>query len=203
MNRICISCVAAVAAFSGVAAVALSGNAPASAAPIAAPAAATTYGIDSGHSSVIFKVRHNKVSNFYGRFDQVSGTFELEEGGMFNIEIKADSVHTGNAQRDGHLKSPDFFSAKEFPTMVFKSKSIKSKGADALDVTGEVTFRGVTKPLTVTVKKTGTGESRGKSIAGMETTFTIKRSEFGSTYGAPDALSDEVEITVSLEGVVA
>lgn len=197
--KVCVSCVIAVLAVSGAAIVASVAPAASAVAP-AAVLAEGSYSVDSGHSSVIFKAKHNNVANFYGRFDEVSGSFALEESGSFDLSIKADSVHSGNSKRDDHLKSPDFFSAKEFPMMTFKSKSVKAKGSDSFEVVGDLTFRGVTKPLTVTVKNTGTGEARGKKLAGMETTFTIKRSEFGSTYGIP-GISDEVELIVSLEGV--
>ena len=201
MNRVCISCVAGLIAVAGAAAVSLSVPAASavSPAPEAAQASAAAFTVDSGHSSVIFKAKHNQVANFYGRFDDVSGSFALADGGTFDISIKADSVHSGNSKRDDHLKSPDFFSAKEFPAMTFKSKSVKAKGTDAFEVMGDLTFRGVTKPLTVTVKSTGMADAKGKKLAGMETTFTIKRSDFGSTYGVP-AISDDVELTVSLEG---
>lgn len=197
--KLCIPCIAVVVAAAGAAAVSLSVPVASAVAPVAAPAAAA-YTVDTMHSSVIFKARHNNVANFYGRFDHVSGTFALEEGGAFDIAIKADSVHSGFPGRDDHLRNPDFFSAKEFPTMNFKSKSVKAQGTDKFEVAGDLTFRGVTKPLTVVVTATGTGEAKGKKLAGMETTFKIKRSDFGSTYGAPNALSDEVELIVSLEG---
>lgn len=202
--KICITCVAAVLAAAGAAAVSLSVPAARAVAPAApAPAEATmAYAVDTVHSSVIFKARHNNVANFYGRFDHVSGTFSLADGGAFDIAIKADSVHSGNPGRDDHLRSPDFFSAKEFPTMNFKSSSVKAQGTDTFEVAGNLTFRGVTRPLTVVVKATGTGEAKGKKIAGMETKFTIKRSDFGNRYGVEGgALSDEVELIVSLEGV--
>ncbi len=195
--KVCIPCVAAVLAIAGAAAVSFS--VPSASAVAPAPARAASYTVDPVHSSVIFKAKHNNVANFYGRFDEASGTFALEEGGSLDISIKADSVHSGNSKRDDHLKSPDFFSAKEFAAMTFKSKSVKAKSGDAFEVMGDLTFRGVTKPLTVMVKGTGMGEARGKKLAGLETTFVIKRSDFGSTYGA-GALSDEVEVTVSLEG---
>lgn len=197
--KLCIPCIALVVAAAGAAAVSLSVPAASAVAPSAASVAGA-YTVDTGHSSVIFKAKHNQVANFYGRFDDVSGTFALEEGGTFDISIKADSVHSGNSKRDDHLKSPDFYSAKEFPAMTFKSKSVKAKGSDSFEVMGDITFRGVTKPLTVTVKNTGMGEARGKKLAGIETIFTIKRSDFGSTYGIP-GISDDVELIVSLEGV--
>ena len=204
--KICITCVAGVLAVAGASAVALSVPSARAVAPaasaVAAPEAAMSYTVDTLHSSVIFKAKHNNVANFYGRFDHVSGTFALADGGSFDIAIKADSVHSGNPGRDDHLRNPDFFSAKEFPTMNFKSTSVKAQGTDTYEVAGNLTFRGVTKPLTVMVKSTGTGEARGKKIVGMETKFTIKRSDFGSRYGVEGgALSDEVELIVSLEGI--
>lgn len=200
--KLCIPCVVAAIAVSGGAAVMMAVPSAGAAATAEAPVAAMAYTVDTMHSSVIFKAKHNNVANFYGRFDHVSGTFALAEGGTFDIAIKADSVHSGFAGRDDHLRNPDFFSAKEFPTMNFKSTSVKAQGTDTYEVAGNLTFRGVTKPLTVIVKATGTGEAKGKKLAGMETKFTIKRTDFGNDYGVKGgALSDEVELIVSLEGV--
>ncbi len=199
MKPVCISCIAAVLAVSGGAAVLTTVASTGISSAAVVPAAKGSYKVDGVHSSVIFKVRHNQVANFYGRFDDVSGSFALEEGGTFDISIKADSVHSGNSKRDDHLKSPDFFSAKEFPAITFKSTSVKAKGTDEFEVMGDLTFRGVTKPLTVVAKATGKGEARGTPIAGMETMFTIKRSDFGSAFGGA-GISDEAHITVSLEG---
>lgn len=200
--KLCVPCIVAAIAVSSGAAVLMSVPSAGAAATAEAPAAAMAYTVDTMHSSVIFKAKHNNVANFYGRFDHVSGSFALAEGGAFDIAIKADSVHSGFPGRDDHLRNPDFFSAKEFPTMNFKSTSVKAQGTDTFEVAGNLTFRGVTKPMTVVVKATGTGESKGKKIAGMETKFTIKRTDFGNDYGVKNgALSDEVELIVSLEGV--
>ena len=147
----------------------------------AAPAAAMT--IDGTHSSVVFKVLHLQTANFYGRFNKIGGDVALDDkGGTVNVEVDADSVDTNNAKRDGHLKGQDFFSVKEFPKITFKSKSATKKG-DGWEVAGDLSLHGVTKPLTVTVKPTGSGaDPMGKKL-GYETTFTFKRSDYGMTYG--------------------
>ncbi|HET6202607.1 MAG TPA: YceI family protein [Planctomycetota bacterium] len=175
------------------------------ASPGAGPAPAT-YEIDGVHSSVLFRIKHFDASFVYGRFNEVSGTLVYDEASpaasSVEVTIKADSVDTHNAGRDKHLKSPDFFNAEEFPVLSFKSKSVKGSGkGGGLEVTGDLTIHGVTKPVTVKGVHTGTGKGmKGEERAGFETTFTIKRSDFGMRFMA-EALGDEVQITVALEGV--
>jgi len=176
---------------------------PSAAAP-AVRAEATRYEVDGVHSSVIFKVKHFNAANFYGRFDSVSGSVALDEksaaASSVEISIAADSLHTGNPKRDSDVKGPDMLSVKEFPAMTFKSKSVKGSG-DAFDVEGELTFHGVTKPLSVKVAKTGTGKGmKGETHVGYETTFSIKRTDFGMKYMV-GPLGDDVQITISLECV--
>jgi polyisoprenoid-binding protein YceI len=177
---------------------------PAAAAPAAAAAKTGAYKVDSGHSSMAFNIKHMNVAYFYGRFDKISGSFDLNkakpEASTLEVTIDADSISTANDKRDGHLKSQDFFSTKEFSTLTFKSKSVKSAGENKYEVTGDLTLRGQTKPLTVTVEDTGRGAGRTGEVAGLRTTFTIKRSDFGMNFMVGKGLADEVEITVSLEG---
>ena len=177
---------------------------PAAAAPAAAAAKTGAYKVDSGHSSMAFNIKHMNVAYFYGRFDKISGSFDLNkakpEASSLDVTIDADSISTANDKRDGHLKSQDFFSTKEFSTLTFKSKSVKSAGENKYEVTGDLTLRGQTKPLTVTVEDTGRGPGRTGEVAGLRTTFTIKRSDFGMNFMVGKGLADEVEITVSLEG---
>jgi polyisoprenoid-binding protein YceI len=167
-----------------------------------AAAAAASYKVDSVHSMVIFKVKHMGAGNFYGRFNQVSGTFTIDEAdpakGQVDFQVKADSIDTANAKRDGHLKSGDFFNVVQFPSITFKGKEIKKAGS-AYEVAGDLTLLGVTKPLKARVEQVGSGEARGGGkIAGFEATFTVKRSDFGMSYGA-GALGDEVSVIVSVE----
>jgi polyisoprenoid-binding protein YceI len=167
--------------------------------------AADTYQIDPVHSSVLFKVRHLNVADFYGRFDDVSGTVTLDPSnaadGSLNLEIKSDSVDTHNEKRNQDLKGPDFLNVKQFPTITFKSTKVENAGNDTYNVTGNLTFRGVTKPVTLQFKKTGEGKGmKDEFRAGGETQFTIKRGDFGMTY-MQGAVGDDVTLIVSLEGI--
>ena len=161
---------------------------------------AAGYGVDGAHSSVIFKIKHMGVSNFYGAFKDVSGSFSLADTASIDVTVKADSVDSRIGKRDDHIKSPDFFNVKEFPTITFKAASLK-KGADGnYSGKGDLTFRGVTKAVELVVTPTGTAKGRdGKPIAGFETRVNIKRSDFGNS-SMIGPLSDEVEIIVALEG---
>lgn len=167
-------------------------------------AAKVTYTVDTSHSSVAFRIMWMGTAPFWGRFDVVSGTLTGEEGKpeslAVNIEVKADSVNTGNDKREQHLTSPDFFNAKQFPSITFKSTSVKAIDADSFEMTGDLTLNGTTKTITFPFEKTGEGKGRsGKAIVGAEATMTIKRSDFGMTYGVEaGALSDEVRIIVAL-----
>ncbi|MEM7200959.1 MAG: YceI family protein [Planctomycetota bacterium] len=169
-------------------------------------AAATTYAVDTVHSSGIFRVKHAGAAYFYGRFDHLEGDmmFDPEDLGAAKLEIrvKTESVHTGAENRDKHLRGSDFLEAKQFPWATFTSSSVKAAGDDTFEVTGELELRGVKKPVTMTARHTGEGESRGTRRIGFETSFAIQRSDFGVSYGVKDgALGDEVTLTFGLEMV--
>jgi polyisoprenoid-binding protein YceI len=166
--------------------------------------AADTYKIDPVHSSIVFGIMHLGVTNVYGRFNDVSGNvvFDKENPAKSSIEleVKVDSVDTHEPKRDQHLKSPDFFNAKQFPVMAFKSTKVQVSGND-YKITGEFTLHGVTKPITIDFKKGAEAKGmQGELRAGGETQFTVKRSDYGMKF-MPDALGDEVKIIVSLEGI--
>ena len=165
---------------------------------------ADEYKVDPVHTSVIFRIQHLGVSYLYGRFNDKSGTVTIDESDptkdAFDVSVKADSIDTGNSMRDKDLKSGDFFSAQEFPEIKFKSTSVKSAGDNKLDVAGDITMHGATKPITVTLTRTGTKETRMGHRTGLEGTFTVKRSDFGMTKML-DAVGDEVTLTVSIEAV--
>ncbi len=173
-------------------------------ATVEAPAAATSYKVDGTHSFVNFRCKHLNTSYAYGRFDKVSGTITWDaaapESSSLAIEVATDSVSTANVKRDGHLKSGDFFAASEFPKATFKSKSVSKAGDNTFDVKGDFTLRGTTKEITVKLEKTGEGKSQGGPIVGFEATFTINRLDYGVKY-MPDALGQDVRITVALEAV--
>jgi polyisoprenoid-binding protein YceI len=173
-------------------------------APHPLSSAADTYTIDPVHSSVTFRVKHLGVSYSFGRFDEIAGSFTLDaekaENSKVSVEVKTGSVDTGNGKRDAHLKSPDFFDAKQFPTATFTSTSVKSAGDKKYSVTGDLALHGVTKPITIEMELVGRGEGmRGEQLAGVFGTVTLKRSDFGINY-MPDGLGDDVLLTVSFEG---
>jgi polyisoprenoid-binding protein YceI len=117
-----------------------------------------------------------------------------------DITVPVESIDTNNAKRDQHLKSPDFFNAKQFPVITFKSTKVEGNG-DTFKVTGDFTLHGVTKPLTVEFKKIGEGKGmQGEYRAGGETRFTINRNDYGITF-MPGGIGEEIGVILSLEGV--
>ena len=147
---------------------------------------------------------HLGVTNFYGRFDELAGdvVFDKENPAKssVNVTVQTESLDTHNPKRDQHLKSPDFFNSKQFPTITFKSNKVEASG-DTYKVSGDFTLHGVTKPITVEFKKLGEGKGmQGEARAGGETKFAIKRSDYGMTF-MPNGVGDEITILLSLEGV--
>jgi polyisoprenoid-binding protein YceI len=171
-----------------------------------APAfAAESYKVDPVHSSAIFRIKHANTSYFAGRFNAPDGSFVLDEAdpskSSFNIVLSVDKVDTANEKRDAHLKSPDFFNAKQYPTITFKSTAVKKGEGSALQVTGDLTMHGVTKSVTVPVELTGKGQfPAGTQRAGVEATFVVKRSDFGMS-GMQPMLGDDVKVLVGLSAI--
>src|SRR6202166_712559 len=166
--------------------------------------AADTFKIDPVHSFVLFSVQHLRVANTYGRFNDISGVvvFDKENPSKSSVDLSVlvESLDTHNSIRDKSLKSPDFFDAKQFPTMTFKSTKVEGSG-DTLKVSGDLTIHGVTKPMTVDFKKGGEGKGVfGEMRGGGETRFMIKRSDFGMNF-QQGAIGDEVTIILSVEGI--
>lgn len=167
-----------------------------------AAAADDAYKVDPVHSTVIFRVKHMNTSYAYGRFNDVTGTFALDGNApaSMSFAVKVGSIDTANADRDKHLKSAEFFDEAQHPTITFTSKSVKKVG-DRHEVSGDLTLKGVTRPVTARVELAGAGKDpKGGPIAGIEATFTIKRSEFNMPFGAPNLVGDEVRLVVSIEG---
>ena len=198
--KVCPMCVASLALAARIAGLALIGGGT----PVTAALADNGYKVDPVHTSSIFGVKHNGVSNFYGRFNKAGGSFNIDAAdpskSFIDITIDTESVDTANAGRDKHLKSGDFFSAAEFPVMTFKSKSFKKSGENTYDVTGDLTIRGKTKEVTVSVTDTGRGKARNGEVAGFETKFNIKRADYGVSFMVGPGLSDDVMILFSAEG---
>lgn len=175
------------------------------AAPAASAARASeTWTVDDVHSMALFRVQHMGAGMFWGRFDGVSGTITTSgsDSLAFDITIDVASVSSGNDKLNGHLKSPDFFSVKEFPSMTFKSTKA-TRGADGMwDVTGDLTMHGVTKPVTAKVEMTGRASMRDERV-GFEATFTVDRSQFGMDYGVGKGIGKDVRVIVGLEATMA
>jgi polyisoprenoid-binding protein YceI len=167
--------------------------------------AADTYKIDGEHGTVIYKIAHAGVGNAYGRFNKPTGTVTVDNGAptAFELEIKTENIDTANEKRDGHLKSPDFFDAKQFPTITFKSKSIKAAGDNKFEVTGDLTLHGVTKEITVPVTKTGEADVSAMKMGyrtGWEAMYTLKRTDYGMNKMV-GPVGDDVHLTISFEAV--
>ena len=175
---------------------------------ITQPMSVTPYEVDTAHSMILFRAKHNNVTYNYGRFNEFTGQIVMgatdgsgRSDSMVEFEIKAASVDTGNEKRDQHLRSSDFFSAKQFPVITFKSTevSVKENERNMLEVTGDLELHGVKKSITVDVEITGRAKGKdGESLIGFESIFEIKRSEFGMTYGI-GPVSDEIRLIVSIE----
>jgi polyisoprenoid-binding protein YceI len=173
---------------------------------------AIVYDIDPAHSSAQFSVRHMMISNVKGEFTKVSGTvtYDPDDPGASKVEATIDvaSLHTRDEQRDGHLKSADFFDAANFPEIKFVSKSVAPHGDDELLVKGDMTIHGVTKEVTLHVEGP-TPEMKdpwGNVKAGATAAAKINRKDFGLVWnvaletggllvGEDVAISLEVELT--------
>ena len=167
--------------------------------------AAETYKLDPDHTSIIFRLKHLGVAYVYGRFGGPTGSFVFDESSPANssieIQVNAKNVDTAVAKRDNHLKSPDFFDAGEHPLIKFKSTSVKKSGPDSYEVSGNLTLLGKTRPVTVKARQTGNGKDPwGNFRQGFETSFSIKRSDFGMDFMMGVA-GDDVLLTVSVEGI--
>jgi len=162
---------------------------------------AQAFKVDSVHSNASFRVKHLNTSYAYGRFNDIAGTFTLDgDNSTITIMVDTKSVDTKNEKRDNHLRGPDFFNVKQFPEMSFKSTKAKADG-DKIEFTGDFSLHGVTKSITVVLAKTGEGPGMapGSTVAGLEGSFTIKRSDYGMT-NMVGPIGDEVTITVAFEG---
>lgn len=174
---------------------------------VATPAAADTYKVDPAHAFVNFKVSHFGWSNNWGRFNDVSGSIDFDKSDVtkskVTIVIKTASIDTAHKKRDDHLRSPDFFNAKEFPEMKFVSTKIEKTGDKTAKVTGNLTLLGVTKPVTLNVtwnRESAHFRNKDKIHTGFSATGTIKRSDFGMKKFLP-AIGDEITMFLDIEAI--
>lgn len=172
------------------------------AAAAATAAKPTEYTIDPVHSTLVFKIRHMDVADFFGRFNGPSGTVAFDadapEASRIQVSVAAENVDSGNGKRDQHLRSPDFFNAVQFPRIEFTSSKV-TKSGDGYTVEGELELLGTKRPVTATVSHFATGKARDTAVLGATATFTIKRSDFGMDFMVGGGLGDEVEITLAVE----
>jgi len=169
-----------------------------------------TWTIDPSHSEVGFKVKHLVITTVSGKFDTFEGTIDTDQEDFSDAKIKfsADisSINTGSEQRDGHLKGADFFDAENHPKMTFESTSYYKKGDDYV-LEGNLTLRGVTKPVKLDVEYGGIQQDLyGRTVAGFEISGKIKRLEFGLHWNAVTeaggvVVSDEVKLVINIEAV--
>jgi polyisoprenoid-binding protein YceI len=140
------------------------------------------YGIDPAHTSVEFSVKHLVISKVRGRFSGISGTISLADSNVpaaVDVEIDATSVDTREAQRDGHLKSPDFLDAEKFPALIYKSTRISGAGPQ-FTIDGQLTLHGVTKPVSLSATVDGrTTDPWGNDRIAYSAEGTIDRRDFG------------------------
>lgn len=177
---------------------------------MATQASATTHwAIDPTHSEVHFKVKHLMVSTVTGSFNSYEGQVETQGDSFDNAHVSfsadIDSISTGVDQRDGHLKSADFFDAANYPKLTFTSTSFKKTGDDTYDITGDLTIRGTTKSITLKAEYGGQMvDFYGNTKAGFELSGTIKRKEFGLSWDAVTeaggiVVSDDVKLVLNIQ----
>lgn len=154
---------------------------------IAVPSlSAATWEIDKVHSSIGFTVRHMVVSKVAGRFDDFSGTINFDgkdfAAAAVTVSINPASINTANANRDNHLKNPDFFAADSLPQMGFKSKKVIAGKDGSFKIIGDLTMRGVTKEVTLDAVFNGTMTAQSDTRAGFSATTTINRQDWGVSW---------------------
>jgi len=176
--------------------------------PLLSFAAPTAWNVDASHSQVGFAVKHLVISTVRGEFTKYSGVAKLDDAdpsrSTVEVSIEAGSIDTHVADRDGHLRSPDFLDAAKYPAITFKSTKVTASGKDRLSVAGDLTLHGVTKPVVLDVTtsqevKGMFGETR-RAFAGQT---RISRKEFGLVWNkvveAGPAVGDEIAITLDVE----
>jgi polyisoprenoid-binding protein YceI len=175
----------------------------------AAVFAQSAWNLDKSHSSVHFSVTHMVVSEVDGSFKDFGAEVKSDKPDFsdlittFTLQVK--SVSTDNETRDGHLKSPDFFDAEKYPTIIFKSTSIKKISDNKYELEGDLTMRGVTKKVKWELKYNGTiKDSKGKEHAGFKATTVINRKDYGVSWNKTLdngglTVSDDVALTINVE----
>lgn len=168
-----------------------------------------TWKIDPAHSEIEFKVKHLMITNVTGHFAQFDATVNAAKDDFsdatISFEADVNSISTKNAQRDEHLKSPDFFDAPNHPKLTFTSTGVEKKDADTFVLKGDLTIRGVTKPVALDVEYSGiTIDPYGQTKAGFELTGKINRKDYGLSWSATTeagglVVSDDVRLIAAVQ----
>lgn len=168
-----------------------------------------TWKVDTAHSLLEFSIRHMMISRVKGAFNKFDATIEANPEDLTDAKIEfsidIDSIDTRNKDRDDHLRSPDFFDAKTFPKMTFTATSIKKTGENQYDVTGDMTIRDQTKPVTFDIIFEGqTKDPWGNEVAGFSGATTINRKDFGLTWNSAletggVMVGEDVKINIEIE----
>lgn len=167
-----------------------------------------TYKIDPFHSDIAFKVKHMMISTVNGCFQKFDATMESStedfSDAKITFECDVDSVYTNIADRDAHLKSPDFFSAAEYPKITYTSTSVEKDGDDYI-VTGDLTIRGITKPIVLDGSYNGNDvDMYGNTKHGFELSGRVNRADYGLTFNALSGkgnamVGDEIKLLISIQ----
>jgi len=176
--------------------------------------ATTTWNIDPVHSVAEFKVKHMMISNVKGQFTAITGVINLDENDVTNSHVEATietaSVNTRDAQRDAHLKSPDFFDVENYPTLTFRSTRISRTAGGELAVEGDLTIRGVTRKVAFDVEgpTPPAKDPWGNTRRGLSAATRINRKDFGLTWNAAletggILVGDDVTLTLDVQVVKA
>lgn len=170
-----------------------------------------TWNIDATHSHATFAVRHMVVSTVKGKFNVLRGTLNLDEANTANswieAEVDAASIDTGEANRDKHLRSPDFFDVDKYPKITFKSTKVEPVGDNEYKVTGDLTMHGVTKPVVFSVESSGEiKDPYGFRRVGLSAKSKLSRKEWGLTWNqlieaGGAVISDEVKLEIDVAAV--
>ena len=165
----------------------------------------SNWGIDASHSRLGFTLNHQGIAEMQGEFKKVDVTVTASAADFSDAKIEltaqANSINTGSEGRDGHLQTPDFLDAAQFPTITFKSSSMKKVGEKDYVIKGDLTMHGVTKPVELKARHNATIQTKqGVDVAGFKVTGTIKRTDFGVGKDFPSAVaSDEMQVNADIE----
>ena len=177
---------------------------------VAAPAEipAGTYALDPVHSELGFRVRHLGISNVDGTFNDFDGTIVVPASGLegmtADITAQVASIDTDNERRNGHLRSEDFFAADEHPELTFRTTSVEPLGGNRFSMTGDLTMRGTTRPVTLEGEYLGTASVQGTQKIGFEASGELRRQDWGLSWDGTNEVgealvADTVTLMISAE----